>query len=345
MAKGVEDTAYYRWTRFLALNEVGGDPDRFGLNLDAFHAAMAHREQIAPYGMTTLSTHDTKRSADVRARLAVLAELPDWWAATVREFTGLAATAGAPVPDPALGHLLWQSVVGAWPLPSKRLHAYLEKAMREARTKTSWTDPDEAFETALHAVADAALNDPSLRSAVAAAAARIIPAGWSNSLSAVLLQMAMPGVPDTYQGGELWDLSLVDPDNRRPVDFTARANLLAQIDHGWLPDIDESGAAKLLVVSRALRTRRDQPERFTGYLPLHATGPASSHAVAFARHGVVAVATRLPVGLATRGGWGQTVLALPDGSWTDAITGLSTAGEALLTELLARYPVALLIRD
>ena len=345
MAKGVEDTAYYRWTRFLALNEVGGDPDRFGLDLDAFHATMAHREQIAPYGMTTLSTHDTKRSADVRARLAVLAELPDWWAATVREFTGLAATAGAPVPDPALGHLLWQSVVGAWPLPSKRLHAYLEKAMREARTRTSWTDPDEAFETALHAVADAALNDPSLRSAVAAAAARIIPAGWSNSLSAVLLQLAMPGVPDTYQGGELWDLSLVDPDNRRPVDFTARANLLAQIDHGWLPDIDESGAAKLLVVSRALRTRRDQPERFTGYLPLHATGPAASHAVAFARHGVVAVATRLPVGLATRGGWGQTVLALPDGSWTDAITGLSTSGEALLTELLARYPVALLIRD
>jgi len=345
MAKGVEDTAYYRWTRFVALNEVGGDPDRFGLDLDAFHAAMAHREQIAPHGMTTLSTHDTKRSADVRARLAVLSELPDWWAWTVREFTGLAAAAGAPVPDPAIGHLLWQTVVGGWPLPPERLHNYLDKAMREARTRTSWTDPDEPFETAMHSIADATLNDPGLRSAVATAAARIIAPGRSNSLSAVLLQLAMPGVPDTYQGGELWDLSLVDPDNRRPVDFTARADLLAQIDHGRLPDIDESGAVKLLVVSRALRARRDQPERFTGYLPLRATGPAASHAVAFARDGVVAVATRLPVGLSARGGWGETALALPEGAWTDAFTGLSTSGEVALTELLARYPVALLIAD
>ncbi len=343
MAKGVEDTAYYRWTRFLALNEVGGDPDRFGLDLDDFHAAMVHREQVAPHGMTTLSTHDTKRSADVRARLAVLSELPDWWASTVREFTRLAAAAGAPVPDAALGHLLWQTVVGAWPLPSERLHAYVEKAMREGRTHTTWTDPDKAFETAMHAVADATLDGSQLHSAVATAAARIIPAGWSNSLSAVLLQLAMPGVPDTYQGGDLWDLSLVDPDNRRPVDFTARADLLAQIDQGWLPDIDSSGAAKLLVVSRALRSRRDQPDRFTGYLPLRATGPAATHAVAFARNGVVAVATRLPIGLATRGGWGETVLALPDGSWTDAITGTAASGDVPLAELLARYPVALLI--
>jgi (1->4)-alpha-D-glucan 1-alpha-D-glucosylmutase len=343
MAKGVEDTAYYRWTRFLALNEVGGDPDRFGLDLDDFHAAMAHREQVAPHGMTTLSTHDTKRSADVRARLAVLSELPDWWASTVREFTGLVAAAGAPVPDAALGHLLWQTVVGAWPLPRERLHAYLEKAMREARTRTTWTDPAEAFETAMRAVADATLDDSRLHSAVATAAARIIPAGWSNSLSAVLIQLAMPGVPDTYQGGELWDLSLVDPDNRRPVDFTARADLLAQIDQGWLPDVDASGAAKLLVVSRMLRARRDQPDRFTGYLPLRATGPAASHAVAFARNGVVAVATRLPIGLAIRGGWGETVLALPEGSWTDAFTGAVASGDVPLAELLARYPVALLI--
>lgn len=345
MAKGVEDTAYYRWTRFVALNEVGGDPDRFGFDLDAFHSAMAHREQIAPHGMTALSTHDTKRAADVRARLAVLSELPDWWAATVRGFTRLAAAAGAPVPDPAMGHLLWQTVVGAWPLPAARLHSYLDKAMREARTRTSWTDPAEPFETAMHAVADVALDDPGLSSAVAAAAARIIPDGWSNSLSALTLQLAMPGVPDTYQGTELWDLSLVDPDNRRPVDFTARAHLLAQIDHGRLPDIDETGAAKLLVLSRALRARRARPEWFTGYVPLRATGPGTGHAVAFARHGVVAVATRLPVGLATRGHWGETALPLPDGSWTDAFTGVSASGTVRLAELLARYPVALLLRD
>jgi (1->4)-alpha-D-glucan 1-alpha-D-glucosylmutase len=345
MAKGVEDTAYYRWTRFIALNEVGGDPARFGLDLEAFHATMAHREEIAPRGMTTLSTHDTKRAADVRARLAVLSELPDWWAGAVREFTRLAVAAGAPVPDPALGHLLWQTVVGAWPLPPERLHGYLDKAMREARTRTSWTDPDGPFETAMHALADAVLDDPALSTAVATAAARIIPPGRSNSLSAVLVQLAMPGVPDTYQGAELWDLSLVDPDNRRPVDFTTRANLLARIDRGSLPDIDDSGAAKLLVLSRTLRARRDHPERFTGYTPLHGTGPAASHAVAFARHGVVAVATRLPVGLATRGGWGDCALPLPEGTWTDAFTGFSTSGQLLVADLLAHYPVALLLAD
>ncbi|MBV9011467.1 MAG: malto-oligosyltrehalose synthase [Pseudonocardiales bacterium] len=345
MAKAVEDTAYYRWTRFIALNEVGGDPARFGLELEAFHAAAARREKIAPRGMTTLSTHDTKRSADVRARLAVLSELPGWWAQGVREFTRLAQAAGAAVPDPALGHLLWQTVVGAWPLPAQRLHAYLEKAMREARTRTSWTDPDEPFESAMHALADAALSDPALSSALARAAARIIPPGRSNSLSAVLLQLAMPGVPDTYQGGELWDLSLVDPDNRRPVDFTARAELLRRIDRGWLPEVDDSGAAKLLVVSRALRARREHAERFTGYTPLRATGAAASHAVAFARDGVAALATRLPAGLAARGGWGQTTLPLPEGSWTDALTGFPASGHVPLADLLARYPVALLLAD
>ncbi|MGH3718672.1 MAG: malto-oligosyltrehalose synthase [Pseudonocardiaceae bacterium] len=345
MAKSVEDTAYYRWTRFVTLNEVGGDPACFGLDLEAFHAAAARREEIAPRGMTTLSTHDTKRSADVRARLAVLAELPDWWADCVGEFTRLAGAAGATVPDPALGHLLWQTLVGAWPLPRDRLHAYLHKAMREARTRTSWSDPDEPFETALHAVADVALDDPTLRAAVATVAARIIPPGWSNSLSAVLLQLAMPGVPDTYQGGELWDLSLVDPDNRRPVDFTARADLLARIESGWLPEVDDSGAAKLLVVSRALRARREHPERFTGYSPLRATGPTASHAVAFARNGVVAVATRLPVRLACLGGWGETALPLPEGSWTDALTGFSASRSVPLVDLLARYPVALLLVD
>ncbi len=345
MAKGVEDTAYYRWTRFIALNEVGGDPDHFGLDLDAFHAALAHREQLAPQGMTTLSTHDTKRSADVRARLAVLAELPDWWAAAVRGLTKLSEAAGAPVPDPALGHLLWQTLVGAWPLPPDRLHVFLEKAMREARTRTTWTDPDEHFEAAMHAVADAALDDWGLRSAVATVAGRIIAPGRSNSLSAVLVQLAMPGVPDTYQGGELWDLSLVDPDNRRPVDFTARADLLARIDRGWLPDIDDSGAAKLLVVSRVLRARRDHPERFTGYTPLRGAGAGASHAVAFARNEIVAVATRLPIGLADRGGWGETALPLPEGSWTDAFTGFSVRGDVPLAELLGRYPVALLLAD
>ncbi len=343
MAKGVEDTAYYRWTRFVALNEVGGDPSRFGLTPDDFHAAVARRAQIAPRGMTTLSTHDTKRAVDVRARLAVLAEVPDRWSAAVAVFASLAAAADAPVPDPALAHLLWQTVVGAWPLERDRLHGYLEKAMREARTRTTWTSPDAEFERALHAVADVCYDDPALRSAVEALADKITPAGWSNSLSATLLQLAMPGVPDTYQGTELWDFSLVDPDNRRPVDYAARRDLLARLDGGWLPDVDTSGAAKLLVVSRVLRARRDHPECFTGYEPVRAVGDAADHAVAFSRHGVLAVATRLPVRLAARGGWGDTSLPLPEGSWTDVLTG--AAAQPTLATLLARYPVALLLQD
>ena len=333
MAKGVEDTAYYRWTRFVALNEVGGDPDRFGLPLPEFHQALARRQERHPAGMTTLSTHDTKRSGDVRARLAVLAELPAEWADAVRRWS-----AAAPPPDGALGHLLWQTVVGAWPLPADRLHAYLEKAMREARTRTSWSDPDEAFEAAVHAVADAALGP--LAADIAGFAARIEPYGWSNALTAALVQLTMPGVPDTYQGSELWDLSLVDPDNRRPVDYAARRDLLARLDAGWQPPVAADGAAKLLVVSRALRLRGSVT--LDGYEPLLATGAAAEHVVAFARGDAVTVGTRLPVRLGRDGGWRDTTVPLPAGSWTDVLTGRPASGS--VGSLLDTYPVALLTR-
>jgi (1->4)-alpha-D-glucan 1-alpha-D-glucosylmutase len=290
--------------------------------------------------MTTLSTHDTKRSADVRARLAVLAELPAEWAAAVERWSAL-----APPPDGALGHLLWQTVLGAWPVPADRLHGYLEKAMREAGTRTSWSDPDAGFEAAMHAAADAVLAPGELHDDVAAFAARVTPAGWSNSLTATLVQLTMPGVPDTYQGGELWDLSLVDPDNRRPVDYDLRRSLLARVDGGWRPPVDDSGAAKLLVVSRALRLRRDSPELFGSYQPVYATGPAGEHAVAFDRGGAVTVGTRLPVRLERDGGWRDTALPLPAGGWTDALTSRAVSGgDVPLAELLADYPVALLTR-
>jgi (1->4)-alpha-D-glucan 1-alpha-D-glucosylmutase len=332
MAKGVEDTAYYRWTRFLALNEVGGDPARFGTGLAGFHAAQRRRQDRHPAGMTALSTHDTKRSADVRARLAVLAELPAEWAAAVDRWEGL-----APTPDGALGHLLWQTVVGAWPLTGDRLRAYLEKAMREARTRTSWDDPDADFEAAMQAVAGRVLTPGPLHDDVAAFVATVEGPGWSNALTAALVQLTMPGVPDTYQGTELWDLSLVDPDNRRPVDFAARAELLDRIDGGWRPPVDATGAAKLLVLSRALRLVGS----LSGYEPVAATGPAADHLVGFDRGGAVTLGTRLPVGLARAGGWGDTTVAV---SGTDVLTDRSYAGEVRVAELLADYPVALLRR-
>jgi (1->4)-alpha-D-glucan 1-alpha-D-glucosylmutase len=342
MAKGVEDSAYYRWARFVALNEVGGDPARFGTPVAEFHAAQQRRAQRRPQSMTTLSTHDTKRSEDVRSRLAVLAELPTEWAQLVRQLL-----ARHPIADRPLAHLVWQNLVGAWPLSRERAHAYVEKAAREAGTSTTWTDPAQEFEEQLHALVDAAYDDEATHAAIEDVVGRIAPFGWSNSLSQKLLQLTMPGVPDVYQGTELWDFSLVDPDNRRPVDYELRRTMLAALDGGEVPGVDESGAAKLLVVSRTLRARRDHPEWFTGYDPVPVDGSAADHLIAFDRGGAVTVATRLPVGLAATG-WGDTALHLPNGPWRDLLTGerlVSDVGGVAADVLLARLPVALLVRD
>jgi (1->4)-alpha-D-glucan 1-alpha-D-glucosylmutase len=348
MAKGVEDSAYYRWARFVMLNEVGGDPARFGSTVEAFHEAQRRRVERRPHAMTTLSTHDTKRSEDVRARLAVLAELPTEWARLVRRLL-----ARHPLDDRPLAHLVWQNLVGAWPLSRERAHAYVEKAAREAGTSTTWTNPVEEFERRLHALVDAAYDDPATNAEIGQLVARIAPFGRSNALAAKLIQLTMPGVPDVYQGTELEDLSLVDPDNRRPVDYARRRQLLAGLDAGDVPAVDDTGAAKLLVVSRALRARRDRPDWFAGYAPVEATGEAAGHVVAFDRSGpdgdgAVTVATRLPAGLAARGGWSDTALQLPNGAWRDLLTGerfVSDVAGIALDRVLARLPVALLVRD
>jgi (1->4)-alpha-D-glucan 1-alpha-D-glucosylmutase len=342
-AKGVEDTAFYRWNRFVALNEVGGDPARFGVSVAELHAAAAAREAGSPASMTTLSTHDTKRSEDVRARLAVLSELPGEWTNRMRGWA-----AAHPLPERSLELLAWQNLVGAWPISAERMSSYLLKAAKEAKLATSHVDPVTEVDEAIAAWPAAVMEDPATVSSIEEFVARIAPAGWSNSLGQKLLQLAGPGVPDVYQGTELFEYSLVDPDNRRPVDFAARRDLLAALDEDWLPPVDVDGAAKLLVTVSALRLRRYRPELFRSYRPLTADGPAAEHAVAFARDpGLVAVATRLPVGLAARGGWADTVLALPGGAddWTDVITGQSVNNSTpLLADLLARYPVALLVR-
>ena len=344
MAKGVEDTVFYRYNRFIALNEVGGDPGRFGVTPEEFHWRIGN---VAvgdhPRSMTALSTHDTKRSEDVRARLAVLSELPDEFAAAVRRWS-----ARAPLPEPTLNLLAWQSLVGAWPISQERLVRYLEKASREAEIATSWTEPNAEFDAAVAAWPKTVLTDGELAADVEAFVTQVRDAGWSNALGQKLVQLAMPGVPDLYQGSELWDLSLVDPDNRRPVDFDRRRDLLARIDGGWLPELDDSGAAKLLIVTRALRLRRDRPELFGGsYESLPAQGPAADHLFAFARGGghLVAVATRLPVTLQRAGGWRGTTLPMGPGPWTNVLTGQPVPSSWVAAEdLLQRYPVALLVR-
>ncbi|MBL7254433.1 malto-oligosyltrehalose synthase [Paractinoplanes lichenicola] len=341
MAKGVEDTAFYRWTRFTARNEVGNDPTEFGVTPDNFHDANEERRRSWPDAMTSLSTHDTKRSEDVRARLAVLSEVPGDWTEVVRRWVRI-----APLPDPALAHLVWQAAVGAWPLSRERLQAYALKAAKEGAASTSWTQPDEGFETALREMVDKIYDDPALHREVADFAASITPPGWVNSLGQKAVQLTMPGVPDVYQGTELWDFSLVDPDNRRPVDFGARRELLARIDDGWLPPVDETGAAKLLVTSRALRLRRQRPELFGGYRPVYAEGRCGEHLLGFDRGGAVTIATRLPVGLSRHGGWGDTEVSLDGHSWTEVFTNTSYGGNRLsVAELLRTYPVALLVKE
>jgi (1->4)-alpha-D-glucan 1-alpha-D-glucosylmutase len=359
-AKGMEDTAFYRWPRLTALNEVGGDPDRFGVRPEEFHAAAGRLASDWPATMTTLSTHDTKRQEDVRARLAVLAEMPGEWGRRAIQWhervmsprpPGLAG----PAVDPDTEYLLWQTLVGAWPVSGERLTGYLTKAIREAKRRTSWANPDPDYESAVLGLAARALDDQELAASIGAFVASISADALVNSLGAKLVQLTMPGVADLYQGCELAGLSLVDPDNRRDVDFARRRRMLADLDADRLdadgpatPAADlvaRLDATKLLVTSRVLRLRRDHPDWFAGsYAPLTAVGPAAGHVVAFARGGhAITLATRLPAGLRHRGGWAGTALAVPAKGWVDVLTGSRYSAERVpLSELTRRLPVALL---
>jgi len=358
MAKGVEDTAFYRWTRLIALNEVGGDPDRFGVTPDGFHGFAGYLARHWPATMTTLATHDTKRGEDVRARLAVLAESAQEWRPQVERWHDRAVwLSRGRSPEPHVEYLLWQTLVGAWPIDGGRLAGYLRKAMREAKTLTSWTEPDTGYESLVLGFAGQVLRDGELTGWIAGFVAGLDEDARVNSLGAKLVQLTMPGVPDTYQGCELGAFSLVDPDNRRLVDFGRRRQLLAALDAAARAPgpagatADGLDADKLLVTSAALRLRREHPGWFAGdYRPLDAEGPAAQHAVSFRRGPsagggpAVTVATRLPGGLRRRGGWADTVLPLPAGPWRDVLTGATHAGpRPLLSSLTKRFPVALLV--
>ncbi len=355
MAKGVEDCAFYRSSRLTSLNEVGADPGVFSITPAQFHDAMTVRQREWPHAMTALSTHDTKRGEDVRARVTVLAELPQVWAEVLDDLLAL-----VPVPDSGFGALLWQAVLGAWPASvggeapadlRERLHGYAEKAMREAGDRTTWTDPDAAYEDAVHQAVDAAFDDAATRAALTRLLDRVAAPGWSNALAAKLVAITAPGVCDVYQGSELWEQSLVDPDNRRSIDFERRRRLLDQVRR--TPPTrpvgtQDDGSAKLWVTHTALRLRRDSSELFTGYRAVQAQGAAAEHVLAFDRGGAITVVTRLPVGLVQRGGWGDTTLELPEGSWRDAVRGAGgevVSGTVRLADLLPDLPVALLVKE
>ncbi len=342
MAKGVEDTAFFRYTRLGTLTEVGADPTEFAVSAEEFHARMARRQATQPLSMTTLSTHDTKRSEDTRARISVLAELAPEWKAVLARLQEL-----APLPDGPLANLLWQAIAGAWPADRERLQSYAQKAAREAGNSTDWTDPDADFEAKLSAAVDAAFDDAAVRAELEALVALLEPYGAANSLGAKLVQLTMPGVPDVYQGTEFWDRSLTDPDNRRPFSFDARKRALAALDAGERPASFLDDSAKLLVTSRALRLRRDRPELFTGYAPVAASGTSAVHLLAFSRgdgqQGALTLATRLPRGLEHKGGWQDTAISLA-ATMTDELTGRAFGpGPVRVADILRDYPVALLV--
>ncbi|MEX2291237.1 MAG: malto-oligosyltrehalose synthase [Mycobacteriales bacterium] len=343
MAKGVEDTAFYRYFRLSALNEVGGDPGRFGLPLEEFHSACLVQQRDWPLSMTTLSTHDTKRSEDVRARLVLLSQCPAEWGDAVTRWHAAAAPHRTPAgPDGATEQLVWQTLVGAWPLTADRAAAYVEKATREGKARTSWVDPVPDFDAAVQAFVRGVLADDALVAEIEAFVARLTPAWQVTALAQKAVQLTIPGVADTYQGTELWDLSLVDPDNRRPVDWQQRRDLLAGLDGP--PELDDVGAAKLHLVSCLLRLRRADPDAFlsgSSYLPLD----AGRRAVAFVRGGCVMTVAPIRALAVQRHGWGQDTAALPEGSWRDVLTGaVHDGGPVPLAHLLGRFPVAVLRR-
>ena len=353
MAKGVEDTAFYRYNRLISLNEVGCDPGMFGRPVEAFHEFCLRIATTWPATMLTLSTHDTKRSADVRARLHLLSEMPAEWDTAVRRW----AEHNDPYrsqgyPDRSLEYVMYQTLVGAWPIDAARLTQFLVKAAREANVHTSWTNPVPAYEDAIVQFAANVMADAEFMGDVQAFMGRtqIVPLGRITSLAQTALLLTCPGVPDLYQGSELWDLSLVDPDNRRPVDFELRRRLLAETASLRAAEVmarSDEGAPKLWLISHLLERRRATPEVFHSqtYSPLDAAGAKARHVVAFARDRLVVVVPRLLAGLGAS--WADTAIELPSGDWEDVLTGAHHAGGGAvgLSGLLGGFPVAVLVRS
>ena len=379
MAKSFEDTAFYRYGRLLALNEVGGDPRRFGMSSGAFHHLMQERVRNWPRAIVTTATHDTKRGEDARLRIALLSEMPREWGRRVALWQRLnrrhrSERDGAPAPGRDVEYFFYQTLIGAWPpgldpgdvaavsALAERVDAYMLKAVREGKEHSSWSYPEPDNEAALQrfvrGVLDASRQNPFLADFAEFVGLLARPAAIA-SLAQLVLKLTVPGVADIYQGGELWDFSLVDPDNRRPVDFARRRALLAELEHATAGDVvrnRQDGREKLFVIRTLLELRRANPDLFAAgdYQPLEiGEGRNADRLCVFSRkrngETLVVAVPRLTWGLYKDGGppdWGATDIALPPaGSWRQVFTGHVRQGSERVraAELLAEFPVAVLI--
>ena len=353
MAKGVEDTAYYRWTHLLALCEVGSPAAHFNLPPASLHAWASERQQTYPHAMTCLTTHDTKRSEDVRARIGVLGEYATDWDELVMRLETMTAPVRPVELDGRMENLWWQTLVGTSDQDAlmewERLEGYLVKAMRESKTHTTWTTINAHYENQVLFFAQTTHADPTVRESVFAWHASRADAERAAILSQKLLSLTLPGVPDVYQGTESVAMSLVDPDNRRAVDYADLAARLTRLTGKAKPRT--LGDEKLLVTARTLAVRRNQPDAFIGVRAgYHPLASSSGHAIVFARSvddedRVVTIATRVAGELERLGGWHDHNVQLPAGSWKDVLTGtLVEGGTVSIATVLRTLPVALLVR-
>jgi (1->4)-alpha-D-glucan 1-alpha-D-glucosylmutase len=347
MAKGVEDTTFYCLNYFLSLNEVGGNPGKFGVSVDEFHEFCQRQQLHGGQSMLATSTHDTKRSEDVRARLNVLSEIPDEWQAAVLRWSKInEAHRKNDFLDRNIEYLLYQALAGSWPISEKRLLAYMEKASCEAKQHTDWNYRNTQYDKALKNFTAAVLADKKFNRDLEKLVASIVEAALVNSLAQTLIKFTAPGVPDIYQGNEIWDFSLVDPDNRRPVDFELRKRLLAKAkklsaEEAW--QRRDTGLPKLWLIQKTLALRAKHPDFFNGdYGPVFPAGSNPDHVVAFIRGGNVM--TVVPRFTRSRAGDLPEVL-LPLGKWRNEFTGESFRGKIAAGQLLKKFPVALLVRE
>jgi (1->4)-alpha-D-glucan 1-alpha-D-glucosylmutase len=365
MAKGLEDTTFYVHNPLVSVNEVGGDcngPDVY-FGVEQFHRRNAARHGSCPHTMNTTSTHDTKRSEDVRARINVLSELPDEWAAALGRWMRMNPSATAPDANEQI--LMYQTLLGAWPIEVDRLKQYITKALREAKTNTSWIEINEEHENRVSSFVEGLYASQEFIADFEGFQKKLAYFGALSSLSQLVLKMTSPGVPDIYRGTEVWDLSVADPDNRRPVDFASRTEMLEKLQHGiQLSDLVQNwsdGRLKLFVTSRLLNFRREHSDLFQHgeYIPLHVTGARADHVIAFARRlhdkwcllavprlcASLSQAGSLPVGQAV---WQDTGIELPPGapaSWTHVLTGDTISAPLLASAIFRDLPLATLSVD